>query len=153
MSKQGKKVETRVVCKILFQSEKVLSEHRDIRNFFDMRADQPVQGERVAHSNLAEAAYHTRIAKLHTSIFTHVSLSFPSACLRTQILILYPFTVLSLRVLREFDRDCCDSIPHGSRNNSLEKAKHMVAEPGWRTDQSHARLLEVKYVKPLKSSQ
>ena len=28
--------------------ERILSEHRDIRNFFEMRADQAARGEKVA---------------------------------------------------------------------------------------------------------
>ena len=40
------------------EKEKVLSEHRDIRNFQEMRADQAVRGERVAQTKLSEAAYH-----------------------------------------------------------------------------------------------
>ena len=42
------------------ERERVLSEHRDICNFFEMRSDQAVRGERVAQSNLSEAEYHTK---------------------------------------------------------------------------------------------
>ena len=49
-----------MLCKILLQRVKVLSEHRNIRNFLEMRADQAVRGERVAQAKLSEAEDHTR---------------------------------------------------------------------------------------------
>ena len=42
-------VETQMLCETLIQKEtEILSEHGDIRNFFERRADQAVRGERVA---------------------------------------------------------------------------------------------------------
>ena len=41
--------------------ERILSEHRDIRNFLGMPADQAVRGERVAQSKLPEEECHTRM--------------------------------------------------------------------------------------------
>ena len=48
-----------MLCKILIQREKVLSEHGHIRNFLKMRDDQAVRGERVAQTKLSEPEYHT----------------------------------------------------------------------------------------------
>ena len=43
------------------ERERILPEHREIRDFPDLRADQAAQGEQAALSKLSEAEHHTRI--------------------------------------------------------------------------------------------
>ena len=43
------------------ERERILPEHREIRDFPDLGADQAAQGEQAALSKLSEAEYHTRI--------------------------------------------------------------------------------------------
>ena len=40
--------------------KRILSEHREIRDFLELRADQAAQGGRVAQSRLSEAEHQTR---------------------------------------------------------------------------------------------
>ena len=63
MSKQEKfkSRQKKKVRELSSEKERILSEHRDIRDFFERRPDHAVRGEKVALSKLSEAEYHTRL--------------------------------------------------------------------------------------------
>ena len=50
-----------VVHESCSKRQRILYEHRENRDFFDLRADQAAQGEKAALSRLSEAEYHTRL--------------------------------------------------------------------------------------------
>ena len=41
--------------------ERIFTEHREVLDFLELRADQAAQGEQAALSKLSEAEYHTRL--------------------------------------------------------------------------------------------
>ena len=53
--------DSNVVREPYSERERNLSDHREIRNFIELRADQAARGERVAQSRLPAAEYHTTL--------------------------------------------------------------------------------------------
>ena len=78
------------------------------------------------------------LVRQQPSVSTHVPLPFHEHVCAFRFPFVSPFTVLSLLILRECDR--CDSSLHGSRNNSLGRTSHMVAELRcWQTPQRRVK--------------
>ena len=54
-------VEIQLFCRSVIQRERILSEHREIRDFLELRADHAAQGEKASVLRLSDAEYLTRL--------------------------------------------------------------------------------------------